>query len=108
MENKTRESNDQASELRQLLDEVENSNEQELQEEDGPQKSETETDTETNVDILNLPPRKEVHSKYNKRTKLKISRASKRLISVIIILLLLFGTMFYLWGEELLEIIGNM
>ncbi|SFA73339.1 hypothetical protein SAMN04488072_101292 [Lentibacillus halodurans] len=104
MENKVRESNDQASELRKLLDEVEGDSEQEVR----AGGTTPALDTEPEVDILNLPPRKEVHNRYNKRTKLKISSASKRLLLVMIILLLLFGTTFYLWGEELLDTITSM
>lgn len=108
MENKTRESKDQASELRKILDEVENSSNQKTNAESGQKEPNKEIPDEPNIDILNLPPRKDVHSKRKKRTKLKVGSASKRLISVFIILILLFGTAFYLWGEEFLEMIGNM
>ncbi|ALX47978.1 hypothetical protein [Lentibacillus amyloliquefaciens] len=60
MENKTREQDDQASELRKLIDEVESTQDEANQEEKRPQiqhsDAGTDVKTERNIDILNLPP----------------------------------------------------
>lgn len=116
MENKKRESDDQASELRKLLDEVENTQEETNPEETTHQRIEAEADTDTekesnrelNIDILNLPPRKEIHGSTKSHTRLKMSNPSKRLITVAVLLVVLFVAMFYFWGEELLDVIENM
>ncbi|SFD50911.1 hypothetical protein SAMN05216238_10213 [Lentibacillus persicus] len=114
MENKTKEADDQASELRKLLDEVENGQEVTNLEETTHQRKEAEADTEKksnrdlNIDILNLPPRKEVHGSTKTHTRLKMSNPSKRFITVAVLLVVLFVVMFYFWGEELLDVVENM
>lgn len=97
---------DHGAELRKLLDEVEKGSEQKTEEKKPV--IEPETKIERDIDILNLPPRKEVHGSRNKPAKLKISGASVRLISVVIILILILSVSFYLWGEELIEVINRM
>ncbi|MFD1360584.1 hypothetical protein [Lentibacillus salinarum] len=106
MENRKTESNDQADELRNLLAEVDSGVEQDRQEEQKQQ--EADNITGRDVDILNLPPRREVHNQHHQRMTLKLSRATMRMLSVIVILLLLSGTAFYLWGNELWELIVTM
>ncbi|GGK06502.1 hypothetical protein GCM10007063_31330 [Lentibacillus kapialis] len=96
--------NDHGAELQKILDEVENAGQVETEEKKPV--IEPKTGTKRDVDILNLPPRKEVHGNHNKRTKLKISGASLRLIFVILILIL--GVSFYLWGGELIDVINRM
>ncbi|RYG73630.1 hypothetical protein EU245_05895 [Lentibacillus lipolyticus] len=106
-ETREQEQNDQAKELRDLIDEVEGTNgkheHQQAEEASGSGGT-----RQQKVDILDLPPRRDVHTGNNKGIKLKISRASLRLLSVIIVLLVLFGTAFYFWEEELLELIRHM
>ncbi|TFJ93790.1 hypothetical protein [Lentibacillus salicampi] len=97
---------DQGAELRKLLEEVEDGSEQKVQEQTHTQELDKKTQRE--VDILDLPPRKEVHSHHHNRTKLKIGRASIRLISVIIILIVVLLVVFNLWGEELIDAFNQM
>ncbi len=52
------------------------------------------------IDILNLPPRKEIHTK-NKRAKLKLSKPLLRLIFIsLLVIAILIGAL-YLWDGEL-------
>lgn len=98
---KLTEHGDQADELRKLLIEVQ-------QNDDLPTEQKSTTTEQANhreIDILNLPPRKEVHS-GKKRTKLKISKPFKRLLVVMILLILLLAGAIYIWGAEWLEIIN--
>lgn len=89
MNTETDKQNDQAAELRKLISEVEsteasanyvsNKNENEIQ----------------NVDILNLPPRKEVH--HNKTPmNLKVSKSVVRLLFVILLTLAVVLSIIYL------------
>lgn len=105
MSKETIKHDDQEMELRKLLDEVQQS------ETDIPSPENNENkevpEEKRDVDILDLPPRKEVHSHNKKRTRFKISSALVRLFTVIIILVLLLAGTFYLWGEGLRNIITN-
>lgn len=106
MSNKTKEAEDQAAALRKLFNEVQAEAEQFVPEEDD--EKELPIEQNRDVDILNLPPRKEVHSENKNRARIKVSNASFRLITVIIIFLLLLGGAYYLWGENLLEFINRI
>ncbi|WP_156520665.1 hypothetical protein [Oceanobacillus sp. Castelsardo] len=79
---------DQASELRSLLDGMEN--EKKWKKED-PQKA--------IIDVLNLPPRKEFHTNKS-RARFKIDNHLIRLIIVVIIAALLIGA-YYFIGENI-------
>lgn len=76
---------DQVTDLRKLIDEVQQS--ESIQE-----KHESLLAEESNqirkIDILNLPPRKEIHSKQQKKLiRIKLSKPLLRLLMVMIILL---------------------
>lgn len=58
-------------------------------------------DLNRQIDILNLPPRNEVH-KQKKRTKISVSAALARFLFVILIFLVLIIGSYYLWGDELI------
>ncbi len=110
MNEKTKEHNDQADELRKLFNEVQEESLQSApinKSEDENEGSETKQH-ERGVDILDLPPRSQVHSTNNKRTRLKLSNASQRLIVVVLIFLAFLGGAFYLWGQELMKAIINI
>ncbi|AXI09368.1 hypothetical protein CV093_11300 [Oceanobacillus sp. 143] len=80
---------DQAEELRHLVDEIEDNKDTEV--------SSTILERETDkreIDILNLPPRKEVHTTIE-RTKLRISKPFIRIIFVIIILIAILIVSYY-------------
>lgn len=57
--------------------------------------NEEEMHPEYKVDILNLPPRQEVHQNDSKKVSYKLSRPLFRLISVLLLILLLVGVAFY-------------
>ncbi|MGY0691801.1 hypothetical protein ACW2QC_03280 [Virgibacillus sp. FSP13] len=106
MENQTKEREDQATELRKLVNEVQEG--QANTSFDNHSSAEESTDDleqiDWGVDILNLPPRKEVHAKDDQRTHMKISRPFIRLLLVIIITLGILVGLYYVWGDELLHL----
>lgn len=108
MSNETKENDDQAEELRKLFNEVQEESEQSIPEEEIEEESHEVDEEGRDVDILELPPRREVHRITNKRTRVKISRASLRLIFVVITFLVLVGGAYYIWGQELTEVIINI
>ncbi|WP_339227948.1 hypothetical protein NSQ77_20510 [Oceanobacillus sp. FSL K6-2867] len=102
---KSEEPKDQADELRSLFQEIEKerSTEEQLENKNSVQESEAKRD----IDILNLPPRKEIHSKDN-RTSLKLSGPLIRLLIVIFVLILGLASAYYIWGNELWLLIEGL
>jgi len=105
-ENPIKES-DQANELKKLLSDVtrqESSND--------PTLAESETlntlDETKKIDVLNLPPRKEIHGGKASRMKIKITKPYIRLIVVVSLIIILFASGFYMWGEELINMIKHI
>ena len=103
MEDMKSENNDQAKELRELLQEVNNHSDVKKNQSLNDQQSFAMYDETINqvafddntMDILNLPPRKVVHSQKKNRTHLKLSKPLIRLVIVIIILLTVIGLLFF-------------
>lgn len=99
----------QAAELRKLFNEVQG-NEVENRKKNGESNSTHENDlvipndAARKVDILDLPPRKVVHSNKQIRTRLRLSRPFARLSVVIILLLIVVLGVFYLWSVELIQL----
>lgn len=59
------------------------------------------------VDVLNLPPRKEVHQKKG-WTKIKFRKPFVRLLVVLVLLIIVvFGTYYY-WGNDILDIFKQL
>ncbi|MEC5422435.1 hypothetical protein QGM71_02880 [Virgibacillus sp. C22-A2] len=104
MSQKATERDDQAEELRKLLSEVQ-------QGEKGRPSQQANLDDEVvyerEIDILELPPRKEVHGTKKKRTQIKLSRPLLRFLIVIILLLLVLTGVYYLWADEIITILSN-
>ncbi|MFD1336359.1 hypothetical protein ACFQ4N_12415 [Oceanobacillus iheyensis] len=75
---------DQADDLRKAVDELNDSSNQEFNSDS----IQTSKQKEMEMDILNLPPRKDVHDN-SKRMRIKLNFSLLRLIMVIIILSLL-------------------
>lgn len=106
MSNQTKEYKDQAEDLRSLFDEVQAASEKHsLPDHDDKESAEM---PEREVDILNLPPRKEVHSVKQGRTHVKFSSALLRLIFVIVSIVLVIGGSFILFGDELVNIFNSL
>lgn len=90
----------QAEDLRKLVYDLESGKEENEQSEG------TEPD-EREIDILNLPPRKEVHGNKQNRVRLKMSTSFKRFLLVIFVLVVVLGGIYYFYGAELLQIFNN-
>lgn len=103
-ENPTKES-DQAQELRQLLADVNSTEVAHRTTENVPDNV---SDNRQKVDILNLPPRKEIHNGKSKPMKMKIARPYIRMVVVVLLIVILFAGGYYLWSEELMEIIQDI
>ncbi|MBD1222639.1 hypothetical protein [Virgibacillus halodenitrificans] len=82
-------SKDQAAELRKLVTDDEKSI-------DIAEEGNIEDDETTKIDLLNLPPRKQVHT-TKKSTKVKVSSAFIRFIIVFLALTFLVLIAYYLW-----------
>ncbi|MBP1949536.1 hypothetical protein [Virgibacillus litoralis] len=108
MSKETKEYTDQADELRKLFNEVQEESVQSVPVVDGVNEDSETDQKERDVDILNLPPRKEVHSTNNKRTRVRLSGASLRLVIVVIIILVFLGGAYYFWGQELMDVITSI
>lgn len=105
MSDKTNEHNDQAEQLKQIFEELQKhevkSDESSNHEQNG------EEYTIPKIDVLNLPPRKEVHSNHS-RTRITMSKPLLRLLIVILLMIsILFGA-YYIWGEELINLIQSL
>lgn len=98
---------DQAEQLKQLFNEVQQGADQQVKETDL-STLDAEEFQDVKIDILNLPPRKEVHSKYASRTRLKLNRPIVRLLSVMIILLIIIISVSFIWSDELMNMIRNL
>lgn len=104
--NDNHEHDNQASELKSLFEEVQK-NESSMQRDRKEKEVEQTTDIRE-IDLLNLPPRKEVHGKDNKWTRLKISKPLRRLLFVTVVLLVLFGFIYYFWNEIFIDIFFHL
>ena len=56
------------------------------------------------IDILNLPPRKEVHTS-NSRTKLKVSRPFLRLLFISLLVIIILVVSYFLFDGELVTLL---
>lgn len=97
MEEIKKEYDDQAKELRAIINELQENTDdsstissREIQEEKVP-----EQDVDTEINVLNLPPRKEVHSQKKKRARIKFSKPFIRLV-IVVVLIIIFGVLFFL------------
>ncbi|WP_404452875.1 hypothetical protein LG329_01780 [Virgibacillus necropolis] len=103
---------DQANELRKLFNEVQGNetsilpveNTDEKIEDDDYVSENASISGTRNIDILNLPPRREVHGNKKKRTQIKVSRPFVRLSVVIIAIIAIILAIYYVWGEELIQL----
>ena len=93
---------DQENELRQLLDEVEQG--EEMIEESIELIEETASRRE--IDVLKLPPRKEIHT--NKRAKMKVSKPFLRLLFISLFVIAILIGAFFLWEGELATFLNEL
>lgn len=96
---------EQVDDLKELVDQVEK----------GESESNTAGETHLNdkttkeaatkeIDVLDLPPRNEVHSNKKERVHLKISIPLIRLFIVILIILVVLGGLYYGWEAGVLDL----
>ncbi|MFA1820683.1 hypothetical protein ACDX78_10950 [Virgibacillus oceani] len=95
---------DQAEELRRLVYDVQSNQGENAEYIQHDKHLKTE---KREIDILNLPPRKEVHAKKQHRVRLKTSNSFKRFLLVIIILIIVLGSIFYFFNEELIQFFSS-
>lgn len=91
-----KEKEDQAAKLQQLFLEVNN---QEPEEE---KKKITEEDL-IEIDVLNLPPRSEVHQATNVRFHIDFRRPIWSFITTIVLLIIIGCIIYLLFGEQIME-----
>ena len=87
----------QAEKLKQLFDEVNNQSLKE--EESNEQKNEEQQYIE--IDVLKLPPRKEVHTNPKSRLYIPSKRPLIRISFVIILLIAILATIYFFIGDQL-------
>lgn len=100
--NNQKKERDQAEELRRLVYDVQSN-----QGNDDDQHEKDFTPEKREIDILNLPPRKEVHGMKQQRVRLKTSKSLKRFLLVIMVLIIIVGSIYYLYSEELIKFFSN-
>ncbi|MCT2537415.1 LysM peptidoglycan-binding domain-containing protein [Aquibacillus koreensis] len=86
---------DQASELRHKMDEINNADHLKIEQEG------LNTNRE-DLNVLNLPPRSQVHANKKTKTKWKLSFPLVRLLVVLFILIVGLMLTFNFWGKEFL------
>lgn len=88
------EKSDQNEDLLTLINEVDQQGKTANQEDD---------EHDRDIDILNLPPRKEVHSINKSRTHFKISRPMLRLVLITLVIIIIVASVVYLMETEHLQ-----
>lgn len=86
---------DQAEKLQQLFSEI---NDPKLEEKKA-SKQETEF---IEIDVLNLPPRSEIHKNTMIRYKINLRRPLWRFLFVLICLFVIIGVVYYMYGEQII------
>ncbi|MGM8365319.1 hypothetical protein ACLIBG_07520 [Virgibacillus sp. W0181] len=95
----------QAAKLQQLFAEINHEgtkDEPNEPENNGSNKDDDAQDMIDKVDILNLPPRSEIHGSKNKNTRIKFKMPFIRIVAVIILLIIVSGLAYYMYLNELL------
>lgn len=89
----------QAAKLEQLFEDI-NNNQTETKKTNDTSDTNEEHDIKQTVDILNLPPRREIHKNKNRRTRLKVKKPFIRIAIVIFVLVGILGFAYYLYMNE--------
>ncbi|WP_138416903.1 hypothetical protein [Aquibacillus sediminis] len=92
---------DQAYELRNMMNEINDNTEDENIEVET--KQDHRGDSQQDVNILNLPPRSQVHEDKKTKVKWKISYPLVRLLLILFILIVMLLLTYQLWGKETIE-----
>ncbi|MGM8211643.1 hypothetical protein ACLIBH_02500 [Virgibacillus sp. W0430] len=89
----------QAAKLQQLFEEINSSEINEIDNSE-PFAENNEDRTATYIDVLNLPPRKEVHSNQSKRARIKVKMPLIRITSVVFLLVTILTVAYYMYINE--------
>lgn len=60
------------------------------------------------IDVLDLPPRKEVHNNKSKRIKIRFTSPYIRVVVIVLLIMMIFASGFYIWAGELKEMIQHI
>ncbi len=91
------------NELRSLFEELEKGNEKKtIHTETNTDKN---TETKREVDILNLPPRKEIHS-ANAGMHFRVNKPLFRFLFVLFLLIIILIGAYYFWDNELFSFVN--
>ncbi|QTM99685.1 hypothetical protein ERJ70_10455 [Sediminibacillus dalangtanensis] len=91
-------SKDQARHLRSMVNELDNDKETET----------TYSPEQEEVNVLNLPPRKEVHQNKRTKVKWKVSLSLVRLLVILFLLIIAVIVSFQIWdGNQLFDLDGG-
>lgn len=102
---------DQAEQLKKLLAEVDQKEEEQLVHDNENQEIDKVAASDPlipKIDVLNLPPRKEIHGNGKNRTRLKIGRPFLRFLVVTLIFILVVISAYIYWGEELISLLKEI
>lgn len=97
----SKEKADQATELKKLFQDIAS------QDHDSEDVMPPFEEHQQEMDVLNLPPRKEVHGRKGSRAKLKFSAPLIRFILVMMIIMGLLVFSYVMWGQELIQLINQ-
>lgn len=102
--------NDQADQLKRIFAEVE---QHEDDSNNNLKQQLIEVNRESNpptpkIDVLNLPPRRDIHSNEKSRARLKIRLPFLRLVLVILFMIIVVSGAYIFFGEELMAIIKRI
>lgn len=103
-----KEVNDQADQLKRIFAEVEQNQDQDTRDESLEDEIDMSNLLAPKIDILNLPPRKEFHSNYQSRARLKIHRPLMRLLLIALFLIIIFVGGYLFYGEDLITIVKKI
>src|SRR5690625_1720683 len=102
LKNQTNTVQDQAEQLKQIVQELNTNASREKSEDDN------HTLGQDKIDILDLPPRKTIHVHKNKILKIKMRRPLVRFLIVIIVPISIIFILYYFWQDDLLKLISNL
>ena len=99
---KSKDTDNQIDELQLLVEQVEKEHE-EKQGTPLDNLEDNDKHKQRKVDLLNLPPRKEIHS-VNNRSHFKISKALFRFLFIVLLLIIILIGAYYFLGNELMAL----
>ncbi|SES81198.1 hypothetical protein SAMN05216389_102277 [Oceanobacillus limi] len=96
---------DQAEQLRNLISEVQGKEDTIVQELTAEKNEKDRKDDQYEIDILDLPPRKDIHNHKRGKIQFKISKPLLRLVFVTLFIVLVVAIS--IWGSEIFHLINR-